>query len=293
MKTEHSLTVEEITLVNLAQQYADEDKARELVEAWRWPNGPVCPHCKATGAYLLTGRKESKNPVPSGTRKCKDCRKKFTVRVGTIFEDTHIKLSIWLQAFFMMSASKKGISAKQVERMLGVTYKTAWFMCHRIRYAMTQSPVSGLLKGTVEADETFVGGKGSMKTRAKRKTPVVALIERGGDVRTKVVPSVSRKNLRQFLGANVSPETILNTDEFVSYKYAAHYFARHDSVNHSAKEYSRTNADGTVSHVNSCESFFSLLKRGMYGAFHHVSKEHLHRYCDEFAFRWNDAVKID
>jgi transposase-like protein len=141
METEHSLTGEEMNLVTLAREYADEDKARELVEAWRWPHGPICPHCKATGAYRLTGKKESANPVPAGTLKCKDCRKKFTVRVGTIFEDSHIKLSVWLQAFFMMSSSKKGISAKQVERMLGVTYKTAWFLCHRIRYAMTQGPV--------------------------------------------------------------------------------------------------------------------------------------------------------
>jgi|SRR5579859_1308139 len=294
MKTEQSLNEEEMNLVNLAQQYADEDKARQLVEAWRWPDGPVCPHCKAKGAYELKGKADSKNPVPAGTRKCRECRKKFTVRVGTIFEDSHIKLPVWIQAFFMMSASKKGISAKQIERMLGVTYKTAWFMCHRIRHAMGQSPVAELLEGMVECDETYIGGKprpgdGKIRKfgRATDKSPVVALVERGGNVRAKAVARVNKKTLRKFINENVGNRTIFNTDQFPIYKNLASRFLRHDRVNHSSNEYSRHNPDGTVSHVNSCESFFSLLKRGVYGAFHHVSKEHLPKYCDEFAFRWN------
>jgi transposase-like protein len=302
MKTDAAtLSPEELNLKTLAQEYADEGKARQLIEAWRWPSGPVCPHCKATGAYRLQGKAESKNPVPDGTLKCKECRKKFTVRVGTIFEDSHIKLSVWIQAFFMMCASKKGISAHQIHRMLGVTYKTAWFMCHRIRHTMGQGPVAEMLKGTVEVDETYVGGKprpagnGKKYERApgtgfrnnSNKIPVVALIQRDGNVRTKVVASVSHKNLRGFVDANIDKRATVNTDQFGMYRKLFAPWARHDKVNHSIKQYARHNADGTVSHVNTCESFFSLIKRGVYGSFHHVSPEHLPKYCDEFAFRWN------
>ena len=193
----------------------------------------------------------------------------------------------WLLAFFLLSSSKKAISAHQIHRSLGVTYKTAWFMCHRIRHAVRPPEGQGKLGGSVEMDETFVGGKG------KPKSTVVALIERGGEVRTKIVDRISHKNIGQFLRNNVARGSTLNTDANPRYKTLYLPTMRHDAVNHSAGEFKREKADGSKSHVNHCESFFSLFKRGITGAFHHVSKEHLHRYCDEFAFRWNNRKLTD
>jgi transposase-like protein len=171
--------------------------------------------------------------------------------------------------------------------MLGITYKTAWFMAHRIRHAMgPDMPLGKLLTGTVEVDETFIGGKGDQRTKLTRKTPVVALIERNGDMHTRVVSNVTQKNLRAAITECVDKGATLNTDQSGVYRGRFKDYKRHDIVNHSKLEYARHNPDGTVSHVNSCESFFSLLKRGVYGAWHHVSREHLPKYADEFAFRW-------
>lgn len=294
MKTK-PLDPDELNLVLLARKYSNDDKARKLLESWRWPNGVVCPRCDCKEAYAIVSKPDSKTQVRKGLYKCKTCRKPFTVTVGTIFEDSHVGLGKWLMAFFLVSSSKKGISAHQLHRMLEVTYKTAWFMAHRIRYTMGQNPMQTMLEGTVECDETYVGGKprpgdGKVRKRGRgtTKAPVVALIERSGDVRTKVVAKVNQKNLRQFIHENVDHLTIFNTDDLPLYDNLARpFFVRHDRVNHSIKEYARHNEDGTISHVNSCESFFSLIKRSVYGAFHHVSKEHLPKYCDEVAFRWN------
>lgn len=286
---------DEINLIKLARDYSDNDKARELLESLRWPEGPVCPHCKATEIYKLTARKKSKAPVRKGVYKCAQCRKQFTVTVGTVFEDSHIQIAVWMQAIFILCSSKKAMSAHQLHRMLGITYKSAWFMAHRIRYAMGTGPLAQLLQGTVECDETYVGGKprpGSGKIskagRGTSKTPVVALVERGGDVRTKVVANVNVKNLRAHIEKNVSQSAIMNTDQYAVYHNVCIDFEDHQVVNHSLKEYAWYNPDGSVSHVNTAESFFSLLKRGVMGAWHHVSKEHLPKYCDEFAFRWNN-----
>ncbi|MGA2544616.1 MAG: IS1595 family transposase [Verrucomicrobiota bacterium] len=272
-----------------------EETARQYLESLLWPEGPVCPHCKSKNATRVAGL--SGRP---GLLMCNDCRNQFTVTVGTIFEDSHIPLRSWIIAFQMMCASKKGVSAKQVQRQLGLgSYKSAWFMCHRIRYAMTEGPMAGMLKGTVEADETYVGGKPRPGTgphkrgRGTKKAPVVALVERGGNVRTKVVASVSHRNLRQFVDKNICKSATVNTDEFNTYIGLLKNHARHDVVNHGLKQYARHNADGTVSHCNTAESFFSLLKRGVYGAFHHISKKHLPRYCDEFSFRWNRRGMTD
>lgn len=287
---------DDLNLFTLAQEYSDADKARELLESLRWPNGPVCPHCandgKAKSIYALTPKSGSKRPARKGLYKCGACRKQFTVTVGTIFEDSHIPISKWLMAIFILCSSKKGMSAHQLHRMLKITYKTAWFMAHRIRFAMGEGPLAELLKGTIEVDETFVGGKGPLETRDMRKTPVVALVQRKGKVRTKVISDVTQHNLRQCL-KQCAPDAIINTDQSPVYRNVGRDFARHYVVNHSAKEYARTNPDGSVAHVNTAESFFSLIKRGIVGAFHHVSKEHLPRYATEFEFRWNNRNITD
>jgi transposase-like protein len=298
---------DELNLITLAQQYSDDDKARELLESLLWPHGAYCPHCKADMPYKLTPKATSKRPARKGLYKCRTCRKQFTVTVGTIFEDSHIPIGKWLMAIFLLCSSKKGMSAHQIHRMLKITYKSAWFMMHRLRYAMdTKAPLGKLLQGVVECDETFIGGKprigdkftGTGYRKDSNKTPVVALVERGGDVRTKVVASVNQKNLRSFLDDNIVRDCVVNTDQNNIYKSIVYpivkgRFGKHEVVNHSRGEYARHNPDGTVAHINTCESFFSLLKRGMFGAFHHVSKEHLHRYCGEFSFRWNARFLTD
>jgi transposase-like protein len=297
MKTSKgTLSSEDLNLVKLAQEYANADMARELLESLRWPNGPVCPHCandgKSKSIYALTPKPESKRPARKGLYKCGACRKQFTVTVGTIFEDSHIPISKWLMAIFILCSSKKGISAHQLHRMLNMTYKSAWFMAHRIRFAMGEGPLSELLKGTVEIDETYVGGKGDRRTISSRKTAVVALVQRKGKVRTKTMPTVTQLNLRPCL-AECANEAIINTDQAPVYTGMTRRFASHYVVNHSLKEYARVNPDGSVAHVNSAESFFSLIKRGIMGSFHHVSREHLHRYATEFQFRWNNRKISD
>jgi transposase-like protein len=299
MKTQkRKVEAEELNLIKLAQEYADEDKARELLESMRWPSGPICPHCKNDGngkpISKLTAQKASKSGVRKGVYFCGACRKQFTVTVGTVFEGSHIPISKWLMAMFILCSSKKSISANQLHRMLGITYKTAWFMAHRIRFAMTPNHFSEpKLKGTVEVDETFVGGKGDRTTKSARKTPVVALVERGGLARVQVVASVTQKNLGAALHECVSKEAVVNTDEHPGYKNPLKHWKAHHAVNHSKAEYQRTNPDGSLASTNTAESFFSLLKRGVYGAWHHVSREHLWRYANEFAFRWNQRSVSD
>ena len=295
MKTE--MNPEELNLIKLAQEYSSDDKARELLESLRWSDGPVCPHCqnaKEKPIYKLGANPKSKSPVRKGVYKCGACRKQFTVTVRTIFEDSHLPISKWLMAIFILCSSKKSISSHQMHRMLGITYKSAWFMTHRIRYAMQPDmPLGKLLKGTVEVDETFVGGKPRAGSEPKPKVPVVALVERGGEVRTRVVSSVTQKNLGKCLNECVSKRAVVNTDQAGVYIGLLKDWKRHDTVNHSVAEYSRDNQDRTQSGVNHAESFFSLLKRGIFGAWHHVSKEHLSKYSDEVAFRWNSRKTSD
>jgi len=285
---------DEINLVTLAQEYASDRKARKFLESLLWPNGPVCPHCQFSDVYKLKPKATSKHPVRKGLYKCAACRKQFTVTVGTILEDSHIPIGKWLLAIFIVCSSKKSISANQLHRMLKVTYKSAWFMAHRIRHAMSpEMPLAKMLRGVVEVDETFVGGKGVLCTRGRRHTPVVALVERGGSMQARVISNVTQKNLGQVLHECVSKDAIVNTDELPAYRKPLKEWVGHSAVVHSRKEYSRRNADGTVSGINSCESFFSLLKRGVYGSWHHVSREHLPKYANEFAFRWNTRYDTD
>ena len=233
--------------------------------------------------------------------KCNDCRKPFTVTVGTILEDSHVPLRKWAIGFHMMCSSKKGYSAKQLQRNLGLgSYKSAWHMAHRIRHAMSAGPLAELLAGTVEVDETFVGGK--------PRKPVVALVERHGDVRTRVVNSVDSKTLKAALQDNVSKDSCIMTDELHAYQRAVKGFkGGHLTVNHGLGEYSRDGVNTNTgipnyqsfdkvelaANTNTAESFFALLKRGVYGTFHSVSKQHLHRYCNEFSFRWNNRDVTD
>ena len=282
-------------MFNLAdgEHFRDADKARAFLEQRRWPNGPVCPHCGGQEAYKLTPKPGSKKPVRPGVYKCKACEEQFTVTVNTIFEDSHIPLHKWLLAFHLLCASKKGMSAHQLHRMLGVTYKTAWFMAHRIRYAMSQPSFAAKLKGVVECDETYVGGKGKTQHRGratgKTKTPIVALVKRGGEVRSFPVTRVTAENLADVIRKNVDRTAHLCTDEFPAYDGIGHMFAAHGRVKHSAGEYSR----GYV-HVNSAEGVFSILKRGLTGVYHQVGQHHLHRYLAEFDFRFNSRkVKDD
>ena len=298
MKTKQAQDKDELNLIKLAREYSSDDKARELLESMRWPNGPVCPHCQndSNGKPIskLTAKPGSKSAVRPGVYFCGACRKQFTVTVGTVFEGSHIPIGKWLMAMFIVCSSKKSISANQLSRMLGLTYKSAWFMAHRIRFAMTPNHwAEPKLTGTVEVDETFVGGKGDRTTKAARQTPVVALVERGGIARVKVVASVNQKNLGQALHECVSKEAIVNTDEHHGYKAPLKMWKAHHSVNHSKLEYERKNADGSIAMTNTAESFFSLLKRGVYGAWHHVSREHLPKYANEFAFRWNHRGTTD
>ncbi len=230
-----------------------------------------------------------------GLKKCRPCRKQFTVTVGTIFESSHIPLSDWMFAFQTMCASKKGVSALQLQRMLELgSYESAWFMCHRIRHAMQTT--GGFLKGDVEVDETYVGGKPrpggepSKRGRGTKKTPVVALVERNGNVKTKVVADVTAKTLKGAIRESVEKASTIYTDEFPAYRgTGAEFDGGHKTVNHRKKEYSK--GDGT--HSNTVESYFALIKRGVYGNFHHVSKKHLFRYCAEFEFRWNNRGGCD
>ena len=292
MKTKFN--ADELNLITLAKKYSNETKARKLFESWRWPGGKaICPHCKHDEAYAMKSKPGTKNKMRAGLYCCSACRKTFTATVGTVMEDSHLPISKWLMAMFLISSSKKGMSAHQVHRMLNITYKAAWFMCHRIRFAFGDDKNSKPLAGTVEVDETFVGGTGDRRTSFLRKIPVVVLLERGGKAKTRVVANVSQRNLGQCLFECVDKSATVNTDDHDAYKPAAKAFARHDVVNHSREEYHRVNPDGTVSTTNSAESFFSLLKRGVYGAWHHVSREHLPKYANEFAFRWSNSRLTD
>jgi transposase-like protein len=269
-----------------------EDQAREKLEALRWPQGAVCPKCGTVGeAYRLTPKPGSS--TRKGLWKCRACRSQFTVTVGTIFEDSHIPLSKWLLAVHLLCASKKGMSAHQLHRMLGVTYKSAWFMAHRIRYAMTQPPLVDKLRGIVEVDETFIGGVPKNRHLGKRepapaKTPVVALVSRDGSVRSLRVPNVSGPTLKAAVREYVERSARVMTDGNKAYIGLDKEFAGHESVNHLRDEYVR----GDVS-TNAVEAYFALLKRGIIGTYHHVSGQHLPRYLAEFDQRWNTRKLVD
>lgn len=277
-----------------APHFQNADKARQYLEAQVWPNGRVCPHCGTVGEHYELHGKTNR----AGLYKCADCREPFTVTVGTVFERSKIGLHIWLQAVFLINSSKKGMSAKQLERMLGVTYKTAWFMSHRIREAMTSKHVGmlGGAGGIVEADETYWGNKPRSKAYEKKKArgqkwdakeKIVSLVERGGQVRSFHVAKVTGKTLKHVLTSNIHATTNLMTDDAPIYRPIGAMFNSHEVVKHSTKEYAR----GDVT-TNTVEGYFSILKRGLIGTFHHVGAQHLQRYVNEFDFRYNNRVAL-
>ena len=269
-------------------RFNDDDAARKHLESVYWPRGPVCPHCGGTERNTrLNGAAHR-----AGLLYCADCKSQFTVTVGTVFERSKVALHKWVFATHLMCASKKGISAKQLERMLGVTYKTAWFMAHRIREAMNIAPKGQLGGdgGPVEVDETFWGNKGKHAPGARsyhHQMKVVSLVERDGEKRSYHVPNISPKTLRPILNAQIAAKARLMTDQAGVYEKIGPDFASHEFVNHSAKEYAR----GDVT-TNTVESSFALLKRGLVGTFHSVSEQHLQRYATEFDFRWNTRQKL-
>lgn len=286
--------------VILAPEFTDPDKAREVLEAERWPDGPVCPHCGIIGeAYKLEPKEGAKTHVRKGVYKCAACREQFTVTVDTIFEDSHIPLNKWLLAIHLLCSSKKGMSAHQLHRMLGIGYRAAWFMAHRIRHAMSQEPLSSKLAGIVEIDDAYLGGKfrtGSHAVkpgeRAKdrpaataNKAAVVSLLQRGGSVHSRHVQRVTAENLRPIVNEMVDEAAHLMTDSSTVLESAG-TGRKHSNVNHKANEYVRIE-DGVKITTNSVEGYFATLKRGINGVYHHVGKQHLHRYLSEFDFRYN------
>jgi transposase-like protein len=295
---ENTLLAKTLTLDTIFARFATDEAARTFLETYLWPEGPKCPRCESTDparVYVMSG--DSARP---GVRNCKNCRRQFTVTVGTIFEDSHIPLRKWVIAWYLINSSKKGISSLQLQRMLGLgSYRTALFMTHRIRHALKDTSFAAPLSGVVEMDETYVGGKGKPGTRKPgrpaaygNKTPVVSLVERDGTKRSMVMERITSANLGAAIAANVSEGSAVMTDAYPAYRRAMKGVTHH-SVNHSEGEYARRVSPEMVAHTNTVESSFSLLKRGVYGTFHSISKKHLHLYLAEFDHRWNTRKSTD
>lgn len=292
-------TPEDLTLDQIQSRFSTDETARAYLEEIRWPDGVVCPHCKNANQKRIWEIKENRaKKIRAGLYHCAECGKQFTVTVGTIFEDSHIPLRKWLVAWYLLCSSKKGISSLQIQRMLGLgSYRTALFMMHRIRYALSHPAFTKgmkMLKGVVEVDETYVGGKTHGKGRGKgtpNKTCVVSLVERGGESRSMVIDRVTSQNLHGAIMEHVEDGSVVVTDDYFGYRHMPKIF-KHKSVKHSADEYARKDGKLIV-HTNTVESKFSLLKRGIVGTFHQVSKKHLPLYLAEFDHRFNHRAVTD
>lgn len=276
--------------VNLTDPiFNDDEAARAHFEKLRWPDGPICPHCGGVDCATELRGKSTR----AGVYKCRSCQKPFTATIGTVYERSHIPLHKWLLATHLLCASKKGISAHQLWRMLGFgSYRTAWFMAHRIREGMREALPDGGLGGAnkvVEADETYVGGRAeNRKNHVPKKAVVLSLVERDGKVRSFHVPNVTAQTLKPIIVENVHKASYLMTDGHTVYPTIGREFAGHGTVDHSAEEYVRA----YFWHTNTVENFFSLFKRGIIGVYHHLSETHLHRYGAEFDFRYNHRLAL-
>jgi len=266
---------EHLTVVEMMQAYGTEDACHEALEELRWPNGVECPKCSSRAISRIRARRQYD---------CNKCRHQFSVRVGTIFHDSHLPLSKWFVAVYMMCESKKGISANQIKRMLGVSYKTAWYLCHRIRAAMKEE-MPEQLRGHVEIDDTWIGGVIEGKpNRFNNKETVIGAVERGGRVRMRHVPTRGGRGFRKFIDQNVSDETeTIYTDQYWDEGSLADGNTKHRTVNHGRREWV---LPGDV-HTNTIEGVWSLLKRSITGSYHKLSKKHLQAYLDEMAWRYN------
>ena len=269
---------EGMNLPELFERFGTEEKCRDYLEELRWPEGVKCPRCESESISRITTRNQLD---------CNDCRYRFSVTTGTLFHDSHLPLTKWFMATYLVTESKKGISAKQLQRMLKVSYKTAWYLAHRIRDAMGDDD-QPLLRGIVEVDETFVGGRrlgvGRGRYRDEDNPPVAGVAQRGGEVRLRVVRDRSRGTLHGFIREHVADEAeAIYTDEWIGYQGIGDADTRHESVNHSAKEYVRADV-----HTNTVEGVWSLFKRGIVGSYHQISAKHLPAYLDEMEFRFNN-----
>jgi transposase-like protein len=275
-----------------AKHFQDEEAAFAFVEAALWPNGPVCPHC---GGFDRISKMAGKS-TRTGLYKCYQCRKPFTVKIGTVFESSHVLLHLWLQAMHLVCSSKKGISANQLHRTLGVTLKTAWFMGHRIREAMRGgglAPMGGA-GGVVEIDETYIGRKEGFEVRqgAWHKNAVLTLVERGGAARSFHVDRVAKEAIVPIVRENIARQSKVMTDEAALYSKLGDHFAKHGAVDHHRGEYGYTDRAGDKINTNTVEGFYSVFKRGMKGVYQHCSEKHLHRYLAEFDFRYSNRVRL-
>jgi transposase-like protein len=287
----------DLTLMTVMTRFSTEEAARKYFEGVRWPNGKNCPRCgnaDESRIYALTANRSSK--VRAGMYKCAECQDTFTVTVGTVMEDSHIPLNKWLIAFYMMCASKTQVSALQLMRQLEIgSYHSALFLCHRVRFALADFFPTEKLAGTVEADETYLGGK--MRGRGRgyvgNKTPVVSLIERGGRVRSRVVEMVTGEAVTQLLREQVDQGAHLNTDESALYAKVGKDFSSHDTVNHSVEEYARQDESGRLATTNTVEGFFGNSKRSIDGTHHSISRRYTGLYFAELDHKYNTRKMTD
>lgn len=285
-----------MTSILSAAYFHNEEAAYAFVEARIWPHGPICPHCGGVERNRKMGGKSTR----IGTYKCYDCRKPFTVKIGTIFESSHIPMNVWLQAIFLIASSKKGISSNQLHRSLGITLKSAWFLSHRIREAMRTGDLApfGAEGGAVEVDETFIGHDKSIKPKGEKKgrgyhhkNKVLSLVDRtSGQARSVVIDDMKATTIAPIVRSNLAREARLMTDEFAAYTTVGHEFADHGVVRHMRGEYV-SRYDPSI-HTNTIEGFFSIFKRGMKGVYQHCAHNHLHRYLAEFDFRYNNRIAL-